>query len=156
MKWNSEFISKPRTSCLPRTKRVWGMCGWNFGRVEPNLYEVSAAAVDVDVGQLQADDLTGLGDDESSAGQLWPRRHEGEVAIGGQHVQTPYEPHTHTHYWFIMTLEGFIKHLRTHLLTTSQWYSMLKEQITPKSCSVIYQYRFFFWCELAFFWRYQL
>jgi len=53
-----------------------------------NLDEVSGAAVDVDVGQLQADDLVGLSDDEGGAGQLWLRRHEGEVALGGQHVQT--------------------------------------------------------------------
>lgn len=59
-----------------------------------NLDEVSGAAVDVDVRQLQADDLTGLGDDESSTGQLWPRRHKGKVAIGGKHVQTSYAAYT--------------------------------------------------------------
>ena len=33
-----------------------------------NLDEVSSATVDIDVRQLQADDLTGLRDDESSTG----------------------------------------------------------------------------------------
>lgn len=51
-----------------------------------NLDEVSSAAVDADVRQLQADDLTGLSNDESCAGELWPRCHKGEVAVGGQHV----------------------------------------------------------------------
>lgn len=59
-----------------------------------NLYEVSSAAVDADVRQLQADDFTGLSDDERSTGQLWARRHEGEVAVSGQHVQASCKPHT--------------------------------------------------------------
>lgn len=62
-----------------------------------NLDEVSSAAVDTDVRQLQTDDLIGLSDDESSTGQLWLRCHEGEVTISGQHVQTSYKPHRHTH-----------------------------------------------------------
>lgn len=62
-----------------------------------NLDEVSGTAVDTDVRQLQTDDLTGLSDDESSTGQLWLRRHESEVAISGQHVQTSYKPHRHTY-----------------------------------------------------------
>lgn len=65
-----------------------------------NLDEVSGAAVDTDVRQLQTDDLTGLGDDESSTGQLRLRRHEGEVTVGGQHVQTSYK--SHTLYLFIL------------------------------------------------------
>lgn len=62
-----------------------------------NLDKVSGVAVDIDVRQLQTDDLTGLGDDESATGQLWLRRHIGEVAISGHHVQTSFKPHTNTH-----------------------------------------------------------
>lgn len=80
-----------------------------------NLDEVSSAAVDADVRQLQADDLTGLSDDESRTGQLWPRRHKGEVAVGGQHVQASYE-NTHTH----ITLEpDFSSHITTCLNPTT-------------------------------------
>lgn len=53
-----------------------------------NLDEVPGAAVNVDVRELQTDDLTGFNDEESSAGQLWPRGHKGKVALSGQHVQT--------------------------------------------------------------------
>lgn len=52
-----------------------------------NLDEVPGAAVDADVIQLQTDDLIGLADDEGGAGQLWLGCGEGEVAVGGQHVQ---------------------------------------------------------------------
>lgn len=52
-----------------------------------NLDEVPSAAVDADVIQLQTDDLIGLADDEGGAGQLWLGCGEGEVAVGGQHVQ---------------------------------------------------------------------
>lgn len=58
-----------------------------------NLNEVSSAAVDADVRQLQADDFTGLCDDERSAGQLWPGRHESEVSVSGQHVQASCKHH---------------------------------------------------------------
>lgn len=52
-----------------------------------NLDEVSSAAVNTDIVQLQTDDLIGLGNDESSTGQLRLGCNEGEVAISGQHVQ---------------------------------------------------------------------
>lgn len=61
-----------------------------------NLDEVSGVTVDADVIQLQANDVTGLGYDESGAGQLRLGRDEREVAVGGQHVQASYR-HTHTH-----------------------------------------------------------
>lgn len=77
---------------------VGGMCGRYFWVVEPNLDEVPGVAVDADVSKLQTDDLTGLSDDKSSTGKLWLRRHKGEVAISGQHVQTSYKPHTNTSY----------------------------------------------------------
>lgn len=75
---------------LPLRGRSSGGPVWAAGccAAEPNLDEVAGAAVDVDVVQLQADQLAGLGDDERSAGQLWLGGHEGEVAVGGQHVQT--------------------------------------------------------------------
>lgn len=79
-----------------------------------NLNEISSAAVDADVRQLQTDDLTWLGDDESSAGQLWPRCNKGEVAISGQHVQTSYR-HTHIHTHITMTVKGLSKHLQPYL-----------------------------------------
>lgn len=66
-----------------------GPCGFaGCCRLEPNLDEVAGAAVDVDVVQLQADHLAGLGDDKCGTGQLGLGGHEGEVAVGGQHVQT--------------------------------------------------------------------
>lgn len=76
---------------------IGGGCGtsgfptaWRSFTAKPNLDEVAGLAVDVDVVQLQADDLAGLGDDKRSAGQLRFGGHEGEVAVGGQHVQTPW------------------------------------------------------------------
>lgn len=89
-------MAKHSTSCLPTSEGledVWVL----FLVSEANLDEVSSAAVDTDVRQLQADDLTGLSNDESCTGQLWPRCHKGEVAVGGQHVQASYKvTHTHT------------------------------------------------------------
>lgn len=80
-------MPKPRTSVLALSgESVWVLSL----TAEANLDEVSGVAVDVDVRQLQTDDLTGLGDDESSAGELWPGRHEGEGALSGQHVQASY------------------------------------------------------------------
>lgn len=72
-------------SPLQVQRAVWvaGCC-----RLEPNLDEVAGTAVDVDVVQLQADHLAGLGDDKCGTGQLGLGGHEGEVAVGGQHVQT--------------------------------------------------------------------
>lgn len=79
--------AKPWTSCPPLAEEL-GMCvGVFLCLCGANLDEVSGAAVDADVRQLQTDDLTGLGDDEGGTGQLWLRRREGEVAFSGQHVQ---------------------------------------------------------------------
>ena len=63
------------------------MCFFVFGSGSANLDEVSGAAVDVDVRQLQTDDLTGLSDQEGSTAQLWLGSHEGELALCGNHVQ---------------------------------------------------------------------
>lgn len=67
-------------------------CWWCVG-VWWNLNEVSGAAVNVDVRQLQTDDFTGFSDDEGCTGQLRLRGLEGEVAIIRQHIQAPYKPH---------------------------------------------------------------
>lgn len=72
------------------------MCEWVLLFVsEANLDEVSSAAVDTDIVQLQTDDLIGLSNDESSTSQLWLGCSEGEVTISGQHIQASYT-HTHT------------------------------------------------------------
>lgn len=64
-----------------------GMCEWVLLFVrEANLDEVSSAAVDTDIVQLQTDDLIGLSNDESSTSQLWLGCSEGEVAFSGQHI----------------------------------------------------------------------
>lgn len=87
MKQNSG--AEPWTSCLQAE-----VCGCHFWwRGGADLDEVSGAAVDADVRQLQTDDLTGVCDDEGGAGQLWLRRHEGEGAVGGEHVQTSCNTH---------------------------------------------------------------
>lgn len=73
---------------LPQLEEVRGRVrGWGSPGRGANLDEVPGAAVNADVIQLQTDDLIGLADDEGGAGQLWLGCGEGEVAVGGQHVQ---------------------------------------------------------------------